>query len=317
MIEEVIWQEKYRPQKLDDIIGQDEIIKRLKRSVERKTIQHLLFSGHPGTGKTTTAIAIAKEIFGAGWKGNFKELNASDERGIDVVRTQVKDFAMAQSLSGSRFKIILLDEADALTSDAQNALRRIMERYSNVCKFILSCNYQSKIISPIQSRCAVYKFNRVPNDSMKKRLLEICKLENVNIDDEALEALCYVAEGDMRKAVNSLETAYLMGNNITLDSIYRSTGTAHPEVIIYFIKSSLMGERGAFDILDMMLYEKGLNGIDILKGMFKEVMNMNIKDKQMVDIIDCIGDTDFRISEGADEAIQMKWLIARIMNIGQ
>jgi len=316
MIEEVIWQEKYRPQRLDDVIGHNEIIKRLKLSVGRKNIQHLLFSGPAGVGKTTCAIAISKEMFGAEWRGNFKELNASDERGIDVIRVQVKDFAMARSLGKTGFKIILLDEADALTNDAQNALRRIMERYSNVCKFILSCNYQSKIISPIQSRCAIYKFSRVPNSDMKKRLLEICKLENVSITGEALEAICYVAEGDVRKAVNVLETAYLMGNNITLESIYKSTGTAHPEVIIDFIKSCLMGERSAFDFLDVLMYEKGLAALDILKGMFKEVMGMNIKDKQIVNIIDCIGEADFRISEGANEAIQMKWLIARIMNIG-
>jgi replication factor C small subunit len=317
MIEEVIWQEKYRPQKLDDIIGHEDIIKRLKVNVERKNIQHLLFSGPAGVGKTTAAIAIAKEIFGTGWISNFKELNASDDRGIDIIRVQVKDFAMAQSLGKAGFKIILLDEADSLTKDAQNALRRTMERYSKICRFILSCNYQSKIISPIQSRCAVYKFTRIPSDRIKKRLLEICTLEKVIIDEAALEAICYVAEGDMRKAVNVLETAYLMGNNITIDSIYKSTGTTHPEVIIDFIKAALMGERGAFDWLDTMMYEKGLNGSDILKGMFREVMNMNIKDKQIVDIIDCIGDCDFRISEGADEAIQMKWLIARIMNVGQ
>ncbi|MGA3169255.1 MAG: replication factor C small subunit [Terriglobia bacterium] len=317
MIDEIIWTERYRPQKLDDIIGQDAIIKRLKASVERGSIQHLLFSGPPGVGKSTASIALAKELFGNDWKSNFKELNASDERGLDVIRNQVKEFAGAQSLGKAGFKIILLDEADSLTKDAMNALRRIMERYSKVCKFILSCNYQSKIISPIQSRCAVYKFNRVSNSAMKKRLLEICRLESVAIDDDALEAICYVAEGDMRKAINSLETAYLMGSNITLESIYKSTGTARPEVIIDFIKSALMGERGAFDLLDIMLYEKGLTGIDILKAMFKEVMSMNIKDKQMVDIIDVIGDVDFRISEGADEAIQMKWLIARIMNIAR
>jgi replication factor C small subunit len=202
------------------------------------------------------------------------------------------------------------------TKDAQNALRRTIERYSRVCKFILSCNIQSKIIDPIQSRCAVYKFSRISNSDIKKQLLKICNLESIAINDAALEAICYVAEGDMRKAVNVLETAYLMGNNITLDSIYKSTGAAHPEEVIDFIRSALMGERSAFDLLDIMLYEKGLSGIDILKSMFKEVMNMNIRDKQLVDIIDIIGDCDFRLSEGADEAIQMKWLIARIMKVG-
>ncbi len=316
MIDDVIWQEKYRPQRLDDIIGQDEIVKRLKKSVERRTIQHLLFSGPAGTGKTSAALCISKELFGGEWKGNFKELNASDTRGIDVIRNQVKDFAMTQSLGDSKFKIILLDEADALTNDAQNALRRIMERYSVACKFILSCNYQSKIIEPIQSRMSIYKFGRVSNDNMKKRLLEICKKENIDIDDIALEAICYVSEGDMRKAVNSLETAYLMGNIITVDSVYKSTGLAHPEVIIEFIKSALKGEKIAFDMLDMIMYELGLAGIDILKQMFKEAMNMNIGDKNRVDLVDIIGECDFRIAEGANEGIQMKWLISKMMKIG-
>lgn len=316
MIDDVIWQEKYRPVRLDDIIGQDEIVKRLKKSVERGTIQHLLFSGPAGVGKTSAALCVSKELFGGEWKGNFKELNASDARGIDVIRNQVKDFAMTQSLGDSKFKIILLDEADALTNDAQNALRRIMERYSNVCKFIISCNYQSKIIEPIQSRTSVYKFGRISNDNIKKRLLEICKKENVTIDDIALDAICYVAEGDMRKAVNSLETASLMGNIITVDSVYKSTGLAHPEVIIEFIKSALVGEKIAFDMLDIIMYEIGLAGIDVLKQMFKEAMNMNIGDKIRVDLIDSIGECDFRIAEGANEGIQMKWLIAKMMKIG-
>ena len=157
-IKEEIWIEKYRPEKLDDIVGQDEIIRRLKSYVKTRNLPHLLFSGPPGVGKTAASISIVKEIFGDTWRNNFIELNASDERGIDIIRHKVKDFARMAPLGEADFKVIFLDEADALTNDAQSALRRTMERYSATTRFILSCNYSSKIIEPIQSRCAVYRF---------------------------------------------------------------------------------------------------------------------------------------------------------------
>ena len=169
-IKEEIWIEKYRPERLDDIVGQDEIIRRLKSYVKTRNLPHLLFSGPPGVGKTAASISIVKEIFGDSWRNNFIELNASDERGIDIIRHKVKDFARMAPLGEADFKVIFLDEADALTNDAQSALRRTMERYSATTRFILSCNYSSKIIEPIQSRCAVYRFKPLSAQAVTKRI---------------------------------------------------------------------------------------------------------------------------------------------------
>ena len=183
-----------------------------------------MFAGPAGTGKTTSALALAKEIFGDNWRNNFVELNASDERGIDVVRGKIKEFARTAPIGGASFKIIFLDEADALTGDAQAALRRTMEKYSAICRFILSCNYSSKIIEPIQSRCAVFRFRPLKEKDIKQYLTRIAKAEKIDLTDDAADALVHVASGDMRKAVNSLQVAASLGDKVTIDVVYQTTG---------------------------------------------------------------------------------------------
>lgn len=317
MTEEEIWIEKYRPKKLKDVIGQTKITDNLKIYSERKNIPHLMFSGPPGVGKTASAIALAKEIFGETWGLNFKELNASDERGINVVREQIKDFAKTESIGDFRFKIIFLDEADALTNDAQAALRRTIERYTNSCRFILSCNYSSKVIEPIQSRVTIYRFKGISSLDMKNRLKYIAEKEKLKIDECSLDAIVYIAEGDMRRAINCLETASLMDKDITIDGIYKSSGLIHPQEIIDLINLSLKGNFiGSVNRLDTLLIEQGLSGLDIIKQMFRETMNLPVPDKMKIELIDKIGEVDFRISEGANEMIQMKYLITQIIKIG-
>lgn len=324
MNKNTIYEEKYRPNKLNDIVGQDEIVERLKKYVQDKNLQHLMFTGLHGTGKTTAALCLAKELFGDVWSGNFKELNASDKRGIDTIRNDVKDFAKTAPLGELTFKIILLDEADSLTSDAQSALRRIIEKYSKTCIFILSCNYSSKIIGPIQSRLSVYKFKPVNKDNMIKRLKFIADSENFKIDNEALEAIVYIADGDMRKAVNTLQTSTLMidKNNendiINIDKVYTSSGSVKKEIIEELIEIALKGEIIlGFNKLDIILIEYGLSGDDLCIQLVKAVMNMNISDITKVMICDIIGEIDFRLIEGANERIQMRALIAKIMLIGK
>lgn len=316
-IKEEIWIEKYRPEKLDDIVGQDDIIKRLKSYVKTKNLPHLLFSGPPGVGKTAAAISIVKEIFGETWRNNFIELNASDERGIDIIRHKVKDFARMAPLGEADFKVIFLDEADALTNDAQSALRRTMERYSATTRFILSCNYSSKIIEPIQSRCAVYRFKPLSKGAVTKRIDHIAKMEKLEIARGGMDAIEYVASGDMRKAINSLQAAALLGDQVDEDTIYLITSTAKPEEIRELIKAAISGDFvAARGKLDDLLLSKGLSGQDVVVQLHRAMLDMNIPSADKVRLIDRIGEIDFRMTEGANERIQLEALLAYFVLAG-
>ncbi|MFP4654596.1 MAG: replication factor C small subunit [Methanohalobium sp.] len=310
-MKEEIWIEKYRPFKLDDIVGQGEAIKRLKSYISTKNLPHLLFSGPPGVGKTAAAVAIAKELFGDVWRQNFTELNASDERGIDVVRTKIKDFSKTSPIGGADFKIIFLDEADALTPDAQSALRRTMERYTNNCRFILSCNYSSKIIEPIQSRCAVYRFRSLSHEAVEIRVRYIAEQEGLEISEDGIEAIKYVSQGDMRKAINALQASALIDEVIDKDTIYKITATANPEEIEALVQKALDGNfKAARETMEKLMSEQGLSGEDIVGQIYRAIFNLDVSEKLMVELIDKIGETDFRLTEGATERIQLEALLA-------
>jgi len=312
-----IWVEKYRPAKLADVVGQDAIVERLMAYIKSKSLPHLLFAGPAGTGKTTSAIAIAKDLYGEPWRQYFQELNASDERGIDVVREKIKEFARTAPIGDHAFKILFLDEADALTSDAQAALRRTMEKYTRTCRFILSCNFSSKIIDPIQSRCAVFRFRPIRGEDVGKHLKKIAKAEKITITKDGLEALLYVAQGDMRRAINALQVAASVNKKIDDEVLYQVTSTARPEDVKKLIEIALKGQfLAARETLDQLLINYGLSGEDIVKQIHKTIVTLGIPDKYEVHLIEKTGDTEFRIVEGSNDRIQIEALLAQFVLVG-
>jgi replication factor C small subunit len=309
-----IWIEKYRPAVLKDIVGQDEIVERLSSYVKSGNLPHLLFTGSAGVGKTTAAVTLAKEFFKDSWQMNFRELNASDERGIDVVRNQIKQFARTTPLGDTSFKILFLDEADALTTDAQAALRRTMESYAQTCRFILSCNYSSKIIDPIQSRCAIYRFKPLGAKAVKEEICHIAGKEGLTVTEGAMDAIVYIAQGDMRKAINALQGAAIIWSTIDEKMIYAITSTARPDEINDLLARSLKGDfDGAESLLSHLLHERGIAPNELINQCYRAVLSLGIDRRLKVRLIDHLGEADFRMSEGANSDIQLEAMIARFV----
>ncbi|WP_129114360.1 replication factor C small subunit [Halegenticoccus tardaugens] len=307
-----IWIEKYRPQTLDDVHGQEDIVERLESYIAQRDLPHLLFAGPAGVGKTTCASAIAREVYGDDWRGNFLELNASDERGIDVVRDRIKNFARS-SFGGFDYRIIFLDEADSLTSDAQSALRRTMEQFSDNTRFILSCNYSSKIIDPIQSRCAVFRFSPLSDAAVEAQVREIADAEGIEMTDEGLDALVYAADGDMRRAINSLQAAATTGDVVDAEAVYTITSTARPEEIESMVTAAIDGDFArARSQLDRLLTDTGMAGGDIVDQLHRSAWEFDLDDRATVRLMERIGEADYRITEGANEKVQLEALLASL-----
>lgn len=318
MSEHWMWTEKYRPKKLKEIIGQKPITDRLQKFLKERDLPHLLFAGPAGTGKTTAIIAFANELYGDQFAGNFLELNASDARGIDVIRDRVKSFARTRPLGDAPYKIISLDEADSLTRDAQHALRRTMERYVTSCRFCLIVNYSSRIIEPIQSRCAIFRFPRLNEKELTKRINHIAKEEQVELSSEGLQAILYVSGGDLRRAINVLQAASVIEKQVDADSVFTTTGKARPEDVNQMLQSALSGNfLEAQEKLRNLLIWQGLSGTDIVRQIHREVMKLGIDELTKVKFVEIVGEAEFRLTEGADPEIQLSHILAKFAILGQ
>ncbi|WP_247730526.1 replication factor C small subunit [Halovivax limisalsi] len=305
-----IWIEKYRPESLGDVKGHENIVPRLQKYVEQNDLPHLLFAGPAGVGKTASAGAIARELYGEDWREHFLELNASDERGIDVVRDRIKNFARS-SFGGVEYRIIFLDEADALTSDAQSALRRTMEQFSHNTRFILSCNYSSQIIDPIQSRCAVFRFTQLSDEAVEAQVREIAETEAIELTDDGVDALVYAAAGDMRKAINGLQAAAVMGETVDEEAVFAITATARPEEVEAMVEQAIGGDfTAARATLEDLLTDRGLAGGDVIDQLHRSAWEFDLGEHETVQLLERLGEVDYRITEGANERLQLEAMLA-------
>jgi len=312
-----IWTEKYRPSKFSEIVGQDNTVKKVESLTNSLNIPHLLFAGPAGTGKSTLALIIVKELFGKYWRENYLELNASDERGINVVREKVKNFARTKSIGNVPFKIIFLDEADALTPEAQQALRRTMENYSATCRFVLSCNYSSKIIDPIQSRCAIFRFKLLEKKDIERIIRKIEEGEKLTISPDALELIYEGSEGDCRRCINILQSTASISPSINYDLVSTIISSAKPKDIRVVLDYAISGDfqKSREKLLDIMLRES-ISGQDVIKAIQKEIWNLPVEPEVKVKLTEKTGEAEFRIVEGSDPFIQLQSLLASFVLAG-
>ncbi|MDO8467987.1 MAG: replication factor C small subunit [Nanoarchaeota archaeon] len=312
-----IWTEKYRPQKFEEIVGQEDIVKRTKSLTDSLNIPHLLFAGPAGTGKSTMALIVVKQLYGKSWRDNYLELNASDERGIQIVREKVKNFARTKSIGNVPFKIIFLDEADALTPEAQQALRRTMENYSATCRFILSCNYSSKIIDPIQSRCSIFRFKLLEKKEIERYLMRIADAEKLSVNPAAIEIIYEGSEGDCRRATNLLQGTASISLNISPELVSTIISNAKPKDIKVVLEYAIAGDflKAREKLLDVMLKES-ISGQDVIKSIQKEIWNLPVEPEIKVKLTEKTGEAEFRIVEGSDPFIQLQALLASFVLAG-
>jgi replication factor C small subunit len=312
----VFWFEKYRPRSFDEVVDLEEVKARLRGFVKSGDMPHLLFYGPPGTGKTTMALVLARELYGEYWRENTLELNASDERGINVIRERVKEFARTAPVGKAPFKLVILDEADNMTSDAQQALRRIMEMYAQNTRFILLANYVSGIIEPIQSRVVMFRFNPLPKDAVIARLRYIAENEGVKITDDALEAIYEFTQGDMRRAINALQIAATVNKEVTEEVVAKALGMISPRLIRETLHEAIKGNFGkAITQIYGFVVDGGVGELEIIKQIHREVLKLDVPEYVKPDLAYIVAETHYAILRGARGLIQIYGALAKIRRL--
>ncbi|KAL1408058.1 Subunit of heteropentameric Replication factor C (RF-C) [Vanrija albida] len=315
------WVEKYRPITLDEVVSHQDITATIEKFIEAGRLPHLLFYGPPGTGKTSTVIALARRLYGKDYKKHMLELNASDDRGIDVVRDQIKSFAATKVLFSKGFKLIVLDEADMMTQAAQGALRRVIEQHTKNVRFAILCNYVNKITPAIQSRCTRFRFSPLPEVEVAKKVDVVVEKEGVNLTPDGRAALLKLSRGDMRRALNVLQACHAAYETVDENAVYNCTGNPHPADIQRVVESMMSDEFGtAFNrescagvaltlVITALKTEKGLALQDLIAGAYDFLETVELPNQARVYLLDHLGQTEHRLSLGGSEKMQLTALL--------
>jgi len=308
------WIEKYRPQTLEDVAAHKEIIETIQRLSKEDKLPHLLLYGPPGTGKTSTILALARKIYGSSYQNNILMLNASDDRNIGVVRDQIQNFASTRRIFSTGFKLIILDEVDAMTKDAQFALRRVIEKYTKNTRFCLICNQANKIIQALQSRCTRFRFAPLGEEIVERRLKEILELEGVDFDEPGVKAVGVISRGDMRKALNILQATVLSSNKIGEDEVYLCTGTPLPKEIEQIVR--WLNNDSFSDCVENIRKLQTLRGLaltDILEGIHAYIMRVHYPAEVRVFLVEGLADLEHRLAAGTSDTLQLGALVGIFM----
>ncbi|GJE98086.1 replication factor C subunit 3 [Phanerochaete sordida] len=313
--ENLPWVEKYRPVTLDDVVSHKDITSTIEKFIEKNRLPHLLFYGPPGTGKTSTILAVARRIYGAGFRKQVLELNASDDRGIDVVREQIKNFAETRTLFAKGYKLIILDEADMMTTAAQAALRRVIEQYTKNVRFCIICNYVNKIVPAVQSRCTRFRFSPLPIPEVERRINGVIEAEGVKITDDGRKALLKLSKGDMRRALNVLQACHAAYDETGEREVYHCTGTPDPADIANIVNSMFSDEfTTSYKMISALKTDRGLALQDMLNGAYEYVDDLELKPHARIYLLDYLATAEYRLSAGANEKIQMTALLGAFKN---
>merc|ERR1712060_289904 len=307
------WLEKYRPVSMKDVVGNTDTVGRLEVLASQGNMPNLILAGPPGTGKTTSVLALARTLLGDAFKEAVLELNASDDRGIDVVRNRIKAFAQKKvTLPPGRHKIVVLDEADSMTSGAQQAMRRTMEIFSGTTRFALACNTSEKIIEPIQSRCAILRFSKLTNEQVLKRLVEVLELEGAPSNDGGLEALLFTAEGDMRQALNNAQATHAGFGFISSENVFKVCDQPHPQLVKQAVQSCVAADFAAASGVVEQLWHDGYSGLDVIGTIFRIVKVDEMDEALKLEFMKEIGHVHIRVLDGVDSLLQLTGLMGKL-----